>query len=326
MQFWTIIADSFRETRDKKLFWVLLGLSTLIAVALACVGFDENGLSFFFGLVKQPSAQLRAGSPAAAALMAAVVSNFLIKIYIGWLGVILCLIGTAGMFPALMEPGAIELVVSKPISRAEIFAAKYAGGLIFVFVQVTYFALLTLLVLRYQLGLWLWPYLYAIPLLVLLFSYLYSVGVLAAVWSRSALTALVVAMVFWFMAFSARATEDVYSSFRYEEAFRAGQTEVDLSWEGRNAFGRIAYVLSYVFPKTGDIPYILRREMRGADTETMLRLLKVDEAGLTDQPAALQYEHDRVESLDAGFSIGSSLIFEGVVLLFAWWRFSRKDF
>ena len=138
MQLWAIIVDSFREAKAKKLFWALLAISTLVAAAMACVGFDENGWSFFFGAITKADPSVFIEIPAAdaaAAIMGALVSNILVGTYIGWVGIVICLIGTAGMFPSLVEPGAVDVVVSKPLPRSLLFLARYVGSLAFVFVQ-----------------------------------------------------------------------------------------------------------------------------------------------------------------------------------------------
>jgi ABC-type transport system involved in multi-copper enzyme maturation permease subunit len=327
MQTWAIIVDSFRETRDKKLFWVLLGLSTIIGLGLGCVGFDEKGWSFFFGVVTLEHPTIRAGTPAAAQMMAAIVSEFLVGVYIGWLGVILCLLGTAGMFPTLMQRGAIEVTLGKPLSRFKLFFAKYAGSLIFVLVQVTYFVLLTLIVIRWQLNAWMWAYLWAIPLLVIMFSYIYCVCVLAAVWSRSALTSLIVGMLFWFVVFSAASLEGVYTVFAYAQGEQEGVTEVDLSWENRNKFGKATFLLRTVLPKTDEIPTLLGRQMNAASPQAVMGELMGLEDQLSPQDRyTLAQEEKRLAKISPLRSIGSSLLFEVVILLLAWWRFQRKDF
>ncbi|HRX86867.1 MAG TPA: ABC transporter permease [Phycisphaerae bacterium] len=327
MQAWTIIVDSFREARDKKLFWVLLALSTVIALALACVGFDQNGWSLFFGLLKIESPVYRAGTPQAQQMLASIVSNVLVAMYIGWFGVIVCLLGTAGFFPTMLEGGAIEVVLSKPMSRLELFLAKYAGSLLFVLVQAAWFVGLTFLIIRIQLGVWLWPYLLAIPLLVALFSYLYCVCVLAAVWSRSALTALLVTMVFWFLVYSAGKIEEVYAMLEYNRAREAGIVEVDLSWEHRNALGKTAYVLNAVLPRTSDIPVILGHEIQAMSAdELVLQAFQLEGQLKPQDHFNIEQEKKRLARISPLRSIGSSLAFEAVILLIAWWRFARKDF
>ena len=48
MQFWALIVDSFRHTRDRKIFWVMIGISLLIATAMSLISFDEKGITIFF--------------------------------------------------------------------------------------------------------------------------------------------------------------------------------------------------------------------------------------------------------------------------------------
>ncbi len=327
MQTWTIIVDTFREARDKKLFWVLLIISTVVAAAMACIGFDENGWSFFLGALTIEDDVVYAGSPAARQFMATLVSDLLVGLYIGWVGVIICLLGTAGMFPSMLEPGTIEVLLSKPISRFKIFMSKYVGSLAFVLVQSAYFVVLTLLVLRWQTGVWLWAYLWAIPLLVLLFSYIYCVCVLAAILTRSTLTALICALAFWFFLSGISAMEDVYVYFTqtHQRAYRQEKVEADLSWGQRTKFGRIAYVLRTVLPKTDEVNAILRREMGAASTDSVVEKLFAD-LPIKPEGEMVRVESKRLERISAPRSIGTSLGFEAVVLVIAWWRFRRKDF
>ena len=323
MQIWALIVDSFRESRDKKLFWIMLIVSTMAAAALACVGFDENGWSFFFGLIKRADPELTRGSAQAAAVMGALVSSFLVGTYIGWLGVVACLTATAGMFPSFLQSGSIDVVLGKPMSRAAIFAGKYLGSLGFVLVQAAYFVLLTLVILRWQLGAWLWGYLWAIPLLVALFSYIYCVCVLVGIWSRSTLASLICALLFWVGVAGVALTE---STWGWTE--NGGPPARKLRWQERDTFGRTIFVLHAVLPKTEDIETIVGRQMQAAHLDELLTTVLGDggEVMSEDDKQLLQSEADRLETASAAPSVGSSLAFEGVVLLLAWWLFSRKDF
>jgi len=50
MQLWALIVDGFREALDRKIFWVLVGITLLICVALLSIGFEGDHVSFMFGL------------------------------------------------------------------------------------------------------------------------------------------------------------------------------------------------------------------------------------------------------------------------------------
>ena len=53
-----LLLDSFRMLRARRLFWVALCLSGLIAMVYASIGFDEGGVSVLFGLLSFESCLL----------------------------------------------------------------------------------------------------------------------------------------------------------------------------------------------------------------------------------------------------------------------------
>ncbi len=325
MQLWALIRDSFRESRDKKIFWVMFVVSTVAACVPAAIGFDKEGFSFFFGLLKKPSATYTAGSEAAVSFMAAIVSDFLIETYIAWIGVAACLIATAGIFPNFMENGAIDVVVSKPLSRVKVFAGKYIGSLGFVLVQSAYFVLLSFVILRIQIGVWLWGYLWAIPLLVALFSFLYCVCVLFSMWLRSGMSALVLTFMFWISIPGVAAVDRWLAGGMSMEGEPVATA---VSWGERSFTDKVVHVLHEVLPDTSDIPAIVRREMGAATMEQMYELLRGNEAG--EESAAnrelIREEDRRRAELSPWSIVGSSLLFEAGVLALAGWIFVRRDF
>ncbi len=50
MQFWALVVDSFRESLDRKIFWVMVAITLLITSAMLCVGIETDRISIFFGL------------------------------------------------------------------------------------------------------------------------------------------------------------------------------------------------------------------------------------------------------------------------------------
>ena len=74
----------------------------------------------------------------------------LIAHYIGWIGTILGLISTAGIFPTLIERGHIDWFVARPLSRWKLFFGKFVGSLFFMTVQATFFVLLTFLIVGFR--------------------------------------------------------------------------------------------------------------------------------------------------------------------------------
>ncbi|MEJ6636761.1 MAG: hypothetical protein QNL77_13720, partial [Akkermansiaceae bacterium] len=56
--FLTLLLDSFRMLKSGAIFWVTFGISLLVAVIYLSIGFDEKGVTLFFGLTGFPSEDL----------------------------------------------------------------------------------------------------------------------------------------------------------------------------------------------------------------------------------------------------------------------------
>jgi len=196
-QTWAIFYDAYRSLNAKKMFWIVLWLSALVAGAFACVGINEGGLKI---LVWQFDTQpLTTEEVAPAVFYKWLFVQFGIGIWLAWLASILALISTAGIFPDLINSGSIHLLISKPIGRLRLFFTQYAAGLLFVALQVTLFTLACFLVIGLRGGAWEPGLFMAVPLVVCFFSYLFCVCVLLGLVTRSTLAALLLTLLFWLL-------------------------------------------------------------------------------------------------------------------------------
>lgn len=312
MQAWALLQDTFRELTDKKLFWVNLMLSAMVAAGMACISFDEAGMHVLFGWKSFDDPVWSTRSEKFPELIGEIISSLFIGYYIGWIGTMLGLACTAGIFPNLMSAGQIDCLLARPLSRWKIFWCKYAGGLLFMAVQGAFFVIVTFLVVGWRWHVWLPGYLWSIPLLVLLFSYLYCVSVLLALWSRSALASLVLTLAFWFAIW---VPQKSYETIHVLKQF-----------QGAQALKHALSVAHWVLPNTSGIPRLAVRMMTGGDPEVL-----TDGARGSRGPEdpfikdALSAERT-MRQTPWYFAIGSSVLFEAAVLLLAGWLFSRRDF
>jgi ABC-type transport system involved in multi-copper enzyme maturation permease subunit/Skp family chaperone for outer membrane proteins len=87
----------------------------------------------------------------------------------------------AGYFPGMMKAGAIDLIVSKPIGRFQIFMGKYLGGLGLCSAALLGSEIILLVGLGISSGVWHWGLLAAFPLTLfsaaLLFAVVMGIGV-----------------------------------------------------------------------------------------------------------------------------------------------------
>jgi hypothetical protein len=126
-------------------------------------------------------------------------SFFIVGLWLTWLATLLALVSTAGIFPDFVSSGSVDLYLSKPIGRLRLFLTKYAAGLVFVAFQVGIFTFLSFLVLGIRAGIWEPGLFWAIPIVVLFFSYLYALCTLFGVWTRSTIAALLLTLLAWFL-------------------------------------------------------------------------------------------------------------------------------
>jgi len=220
MQTGAILLDSLRLLRSRKLFWISLGISVVVMLAYASIGFGENGLSLFFGAWELEDPFFTKGSPWSRALYLGLFSNIVVTVWLTWAATILALVSTSSVFPDFMSAGSIELVLSKPISRVRVFLVKYLGSLLFVLLQVLVFCTGVFICVGVRLDEWLWSIFAAVPLVTIFFSYLYAFNVLMGLLTRSGLAALLFTAVFWFLLFAVQSGEAALGGITREQQVR----------------------------------------------------------------------------------------------------------
>ncbi len=211
-----ILLDAYRELSSRKIFWITLLLSLCLVIGYACIGFTETGMSFLFGLYSIESEYFNIDSPLSGVLYRGLFVSFIVSIWLAWAATILALISTASIFPDLVARGSIDMMLSKPVSRLTILSAKYAAGLLFALLQVSIVCAGVFLAIGWRLGEWDGMIFVAIPIVVIFFSYLFCISAVMGIITRSAMTALLVAILFWFMLFSIQTTESMLLSFKLD--------------------------------------------------------------------------------------------------------------
>ena len=209
-----MLLDAYRALNARKLFWLTLGLSFLVVLSYGSIGFNEEGMSLYFGLKQIDSDFIREGSPWARALYMGIFSDFVVTFWLGWVATIIALISTTTIFPDFMAQGAIDLVLAKPITRVKLFVIKFLTSLLFVLLQVTVFCVGIFLCVGGRLDEWNWKIFLGIPLVTVFYSYLYSINVLLGVMTRSALAALMLTMLMWFSLWSVQTSEGLLNQFK----------------------------------------------------------------------------------------------------------------
>jgi ABC-type transport system involved in multi-copper enzyme maturation permease subunit len=191
-----IFVDAYRELNARKVFWIVLLLSGLIAGIFGAIGMSAEGLTVFWWKIP---ANLSSFSPQT--FYKWMFITFGINFWLQIPATGLALISTAGIFPELVSAGAIDLYLSKPIGRVRLFLTKYCCGLIFVALQVFCFSIGAFFVIGLRGGDWEPGIFIAVPLMVLFYSYLFSICTLVGVLTRSTVAAILVTLGFWGLAY-----------------------------------------------------------------------------------------------------------------------------
>ncbi|MCO6438930.1 MAG: ABC transporter permease [Phycisphaerae bacterium] len=309
MQLWVLIVDTFREARDRRIFWLMLLISVLTAALMASVTFYPDRVSLLFGLWDIRTTAFFTDQGLEPDRVGAVVVDGIMDNILGAYGVILLIIASAGFFPALLERGGVEVLVSKPLPRWQVYLGKYLGALFFVFVQAGVFVGLTFLVAGLQWKVWLPGYLLCIPLVVVLFSYLYCVTALVGVLTRSTVLAIVLTIISWIGFSGVQSLGDTF--VMYPE------------WQQHRSMYRAVQIASWVVPKTSDFTYLARRWAGSANpVEVMPMPTGEGQTEIVQRAQAAEKAHMK---RSAWLSVGSSLAFEAVIVALGMAYFCRRD-
>jgi ABC-type transport system involved in multi-copper enzyme maturation permease subunit len=192
--------DAYRELNAKKLFWIVLGLSVLFVGAFALIGVNDKGLTLLWWTIPLPMVNATT-LPSKSFFYKVIFVNFGFQLWLTWAATILALVSTAPLVPEFVASGSVDLLLSKPISRVRLFYTKYLTGLLFAALQVGLFSVAAFLVIGFRGGEWVPRVFLAIPLVVLFFSFLYCISALIGLLTRSTITALLGAIIFWFVIF-----------------------------------------------------------------------------------------------------------------------------
>jgi ABC-type transport system involved in multi-copper enzyme maturation permease subunit len=190
IQTWALVVDTFREAMARKIIWGFFGCSTmLILFFLLIVKIDVvQGAIATMSLFGRtgPAQDMSKMVPA----VHAVISNLLYGF-----GMLLAILASAGLIPTIFEPGRIELLLSKPVSRTHILLGRYLGNLLVIAANIFYPVIAVWLIFGVKTGVWTPSFVYSSLLTVFMFSVYLAVIVLVGVQWESAVVATMVTFV-----------------------------------------------------------------------------------------------------------------------------------
>jgi ABC-type transport system involved in multi-copper enzyme maturation permease subunit len=183
-----LIVDTFREAMARKIFWglfALSGLMLLFFLFIMRIDVVEGAVATMtlFGQTTQ-------GFRDAATLTRQVHSSIATFLYT--FGMFLAVFASAGLIPSVLEPGRIELMLSKPVTRRHLLLGRYIGNILIIASIVTFLVTGIWMIFGWKTGVWNVGFLVTIPFTLVIFAVLLTVVVWAGVlWESTAVSTMI---------------------------------------------------------------------------------------------------------------------------------------
>jgi len=188
--------DKLSDIRVKRLNRILIGTALTPAIEVG----QPVALDLYYAKWKAP-APIPLTRPQFAQLMTVQLPYYFEKMVLS-IGLLIAIIVTANMIPETFEPGSLNLLLSKPISRWGLYVSKFAGGCVFIALCATYLFVGLWIWFGLALGIWDRAMLLSIPLYIIVFAIYFSVSSLVGLVWRSPIVSVILTLIFWVACFS----------------------------------------------------------------------------------------------------------------------------
>jgi ABC-type transport system involved in multi-copper enzyme maturation permease subunit len=238
-----LVIDTFREALARWIFIGLFALSTLmILFFLFLMRIDiVEGATATISLFGQAGR-----SQDVDRLIQSVYGGISAFLYTWGMG--LAVFASAGLIPRVLEPGRIELILSKPVSRTHILLGRFLGNVLVVAGNIAYLVLGVWIIFGSKTGIWSPRFLVAIATTVFTFTVLLAVVVFLGVLVESTALSTMVTMGLMILS-PVLAQTDLMMRL--------------LSSENSRTIWKALY---YVFPKVYDIGRLTLNAVRGGES------------------------------------------------------------
>ncbi len=187
---WLITLSTLREAMARKVFLFFLGISAIVIIVLALIT-SLTDTSSILGNIGNISRQNKLGTNG----IGSMVTMFEIVIInsIANLGLLLAIFSSASFVPVMLEKGNIDLLLSKPISRAQLLWGKYFGGILVVLINITFLIIGIWFIISLKFSYWNFAVLWSILLITFAYATLNAIIVLFGVMTKSSILGMMTA-------------------------------------------------------------------------------------------------------------------------------------
>lgn len=242
MKFLSIIQLTFRESMAKKTFLAFFGISTFIcllflfALNLDVVDGMKSSVKIF--------GETTTGAINLPEIIFSIEAGLAVLLYTG--GLFMALFATSSLIPTLLQPGFIDIFISKPVSRLAILLGRYLGAVLIVAFNVFYLVIFSWLILSLKTGFWNWGFLSAGLIITVTFAVLFSLMTFLGILTRSGPFSLMITYLILFFSPLLLQRDQIYAllSSKY--------------------YGYLVDAVYYILPKTTELGNLTQQLVRGA--------------------------------------------------------------
>ena len=178
IKFLAILHDTFLEVKDRKVFYVFIAITVIMVLVFGILpGAVKIGGQ---GLLEQDF------------LDPEIVTEFLSRFFDGFFGffIFLMVFGSAGLIPAYLRKGRVELNLSKPLGRPRLISFKFISVFLVKITIIVISLSLVWLTICLRAGFYYGDYWYGILLLIVQFLMVYGIVFFFGVLSNSTVAAI----------------------------------------------------------------------------------------------------------------------------------------
>ena len=173
----------------RKVFLFFLGISAIVIIVLALITSltDTSSILGNIGNISHGNNPVT-GIGGMVTMFEVVIINTIAN-----LGLLLAIFSSASFVPVMLEKGNIDLLLSKPISRAQLLWGKYFGGILVVLINITFLIFGIWFIISLKFNYWNFAVLWSILLITFAYATLNAVIVLFGVMTKSSILGMMTA-------------------------------------------------------------------------------------------------------------------------------------
>jgi len=190
-----LIQLTFKESLAKKTFMAFFGISTLVSLLfIFALNLDiVDGAQAYISVFGQEANSLVELDKIVVTIEGAIS----ILLFTG--GIFMALFATSNLIPSFLESGTIDLLISKPLSRMQIFMGRFTGAIAIVAFNIFYLIVFTWLIISVKTGIWNFNFLLSGVVIVISFAILYALmAFLGLITSSGAFSLMITYLILFF--------------------------------------------------------------------------------------------------------------------------------